>query len=257
MRLQREIESFHQELEKLMRSDLLEAYLSGLEAAMPQYELECAAGNGKSCYELGKTHANIFDIPDAKKTLAQGCEKGTWEGCLWLSAIDIRSGDPEKARALYKTACETLPNGDINHCGDLDDLLRSLPPNTNVTQAPFPTEYKAKFTKLEEFLQSSNLAIRTFGEGLTFFLAIDRRGDTLRAHEYFKRAASQGLNVARSLREVGIALRGPTLASPVLRAFGPDEKLILLKASLSFREACRLGDRRSCLYDQPVKMDRD
>lgn len=257
VRLQREIESFHQELMKLIPSDLPEFYLSNLEAAMPQHELECAAGNGKSCYEPGKTQANIFDIPDAKKTLAQGCDKGTWQGCLWLSALEIRSGDPEKARALYKTACETLPNGDINHCGDLDDLLRSLPPNTNVTQALFPTKYKAKFTKLEEFLQSSNLAMRTFGEGLTFFLAVDRRGDTLRAYEYFKRAASQGLNIARALREVGIALRGPTLASPVLQASGPDEMLILLKASLAFQEACRLGDRRSCLHDQPIKMDRD
>jgi len=257
VQLQREIESFHQELMKLIPSDLPEFYLSNLEAAMPQHELECAAGNGKSCYELGKTQANIFDIPDAKKTLAQGCDKGTWQGCLWLSALEIRSGDPEKARALYKTACETLPNGDINRCGDLDDVLRLLPPNTNVTQALFPTKYKAKFTKLEEFLQSSNLAMRTFGEGLTFFLAVDRRGDTLRAHEYFKRAASQGLNIARALREVGIALRGPTLASPVLQASGPDEMLILLKASLAFQEACRLGDRRSCLHDQPIRMDRD
>ena len=27
--------------------------------------------------------------------------------------------------------------------------------------------------------------------------------------------------------------------------------------SLAFQKACRLGDRRSCFHDQPIKMDRD
>ena len=263
VQLQREIESFHEELMKLNTSgrpgDWIEFLYNSMEAVLPEHELKCAAGNGNSCYMLGSTQAYTLDIPDAKKALAQGCDKGTWQGCYWLSVIEIRSGDPGKARALYKTACETLPNGDINQCGDLDDLLRLLPPNTNVTQALFPAGVKSELTKLEEFLQSSSSAKRTFGEGLMFFLAVDRRGDTLRAHEYFKRAASQGLNIARSLREVGIALRGPMPADAVrrARALGPDANLVLLKASLAFQEACRLGDRRSCFHDQPIRMDRD
>ena len=59
--------------------DWLEFIFSSMQAAVPEHELKCAAGNDNSCYVIGSIQANTLDIPDAKKTLAEGCDKGTWQ----------------------------------------------------------------------------------------------------------------------------------------------------------------------------------
>ena len=162
----------------------------------------CEEAEAQSCMFMGHAQYAKGLWVEAKDNYAKACEGKDEDGCLRLAMLEAVNGDPHEAHKDFKMLCTGRTIRNYASCHRLDQLLHALPGQENLMYAPAPNNLQ-EIAKLPfTLLSSTDEAQRMVGEGMAYFLGIERPVDFQKADRLFVNAASRGIDVFRYQSDV-------------------------------------------------------
>ncbi len=197
-----------------------------LERAREFYGRACRLGNGKSCYNLGKTVTLLKEETLALKYLEKGCQLGVSKSCNDMGALLERlppaRRDWKRVERAYERACSS---GEPLGCYNLGRLY-------SIKKTPLFSLQRA-----EEMLRKScsqKIGLGCYHVALLYTSGIaGRLPDYQRARAYFSRAC-----------ELGVPQGCNNLAVLFHRGLGGFQSLG--RAQLYYKKACEMGYKPAC-----------